>query len=178
MPRHHRRRLVAPLCAAAILSSPFALAQDSVSVNLMGTDGQSLGEATLTAVPSGVLIEAELSGLSPGEHGFHLHETGLCEADDGFKSAGGHLAGGREHGLLVEGGPHPGDMPNLHVPDSGALRIEVLNTLVSLSDSGEGALLDADGSALMIHSGADDYTSQPSGDAGSRVACAEIGSSG
>ena len=131
--------------------------------------------STLSAVQGGVLIDAELSGLTPGAHGFHLHEKGLCEASEGFKSAGGHLAGSRRHGFTVEGGPHPGDMPNLHVPESGNLRIEVLNTLVSLSDSGEGALLDADGSALMIHSGADDYESQPSGDAGSRVACGEIG---
>ena len=132
MSHHHARRLIAPLCAT-LLSTASAFAQDSVSVELAGTDGRTLGEATLTAVPSGVLIEAELNGLSPGEHGFHLHEIGLCEADEDFKSAGGHLAGDRKHGLLVEGGPHPGDMPNLHVPDSGTLHVEVLNTLVTLS---------------------------------------------
>jgi len=65
-------------------------------------------------------------------------------------------------------------VPNIHVPVSGTLRVEVVNTLVSLDGEGEGALLDTDGSALMIHSGADDYESQPSGAAGERIACAEL----
>ena len=92
---------------------------------------------------------------------------------DGFKSAGGHYAGGMKHGFLVEGGPHPGDMPNVTVGSDGVLKVSVLNTMVSVK-GGENPLLDDDGSALMIHSGADDYESQPAGDAGNRIACAVI----
>ena len=164
------------LIAAGLLVAPEARAADPVEVELMSPDGESVGTATLMELPSGgVHIDAKLSGLPSGTHGFHLHETGACDGADGFKSAGGHLAGSREHGFLVEGGPHPGDMPNIHVPESGDLEIEVVNTAVSMSADGEGALLDADGSALMVHSGADDYESQPSGDAGDRIACAVIG---
>jgi Cu-Zn family superoxide dismutase len=69
-------------------------------------------------------------------------------------------------------GPHAGDMPNLHVPESGKLSIEVLNPLVTLR--GDRALLDEDGSALVIHAGADDYVTDPAGNAGDRIACGVI----
>ena len=92
-----------------------------------------------------------------------------------FKAAGGHFKGENEaHGLLVGEGPHGGDMPNIHVPDSGALMIEVLNERVSLDGDDATLLLDSDGAAVMIHSGPDDYESQPSGAAGDRIACGVI----
>ncbi len=74
----------------------------------------------------------------------------------------------------MEGGPHPGDMPNIHVPGSGTLTQEVLNDNVSLREGDKGYLLDDDGSAIVIHAGADDYESQPSGAAGDRIACGVI----
>jgi Cu-Zn family superoxide dismutase len=69
-------------------------------------------------------------------------------------------------------GPHAGDMPNLHVPPDGKLKIEVLDPTVTLS--AESALLDADGSALVIHAGPDDYKTDPAGNAGDRIACGVI----
>ena len=69
-------------------------------------------------------------------------------------------------------GPHAGDMPNLHVPADGKLQIEVLNPTVTLSE--EAALLDADGSAIVIHAGADDYKTDPAGNAGDRIACGVV----
>jgi Cu-Zn family superoxide dismutase len=69
-------------------------------------------------------------------------------------------------------GPHAGDMPNLHVPSDGKLQVEVLNPMVSLND--KASLLDQDGSALVIHAGADDYVSDPAGNAGDRIACAVV----
>jgi len=166
--------------AALALAAAFAVggpvgAADHLTLELKGADGAVVGHATLTALPDGgVHLDAQLDGIAPGTHGFHIHETGSCDASTGFKSAGGHLAGDRKHGFLVEGGPHPGDMPNIHVPASGSLRVEVVNTRVALGTDGDGALLDADGAALLIHAGADDYTSQSAGDAGERIACAEI----
>ena len=163
-----RAYLFAPLLALA--AGP-ALAATATFVN---TDGEEIGTAELTQTPNGVLINVDVDGLSAGEHGFHIHETGACDPSDGFESAGGHYAGGMEHGYLVEGGPHPGDMPNQFVGEDGKLRAHAFNEHVSLEDDGDNPLFDDDGSALMVHSGADDYESQPSGDAGDRIACAVI----
>ncbi|WP_295885798.1 superoxide dismutase family protein [uncultured Thiohalocapsa sp.] len=94
---------------------------------------------------------------------------GTCEPP--FKSAGGHLmAPDTAHGYLSEGGPHLGDMPNIHVPESGALEVEVMTRVADM----RAQLFDDDGAAVVIHSGADDYRSQPSGAAGPRIACGVI----
>ena len=152
------------------------MAADHVTLELRDVDAVVVGRATLTALPGGggVHLDVRFDGIAPGTHGFHLHESAVCDAANGFKGAGDHIAAGREHGFLVAGGPHPGDMPNVHVPESGSLHVEIVNTRVTLDATGDGALLDEDGSALMVHSGADDYTSQPGGAAGERIACAEI----
>jgi Cu-Zn family superoxide dismutase len=80
------------------------------------------------------------------------------------------MAADTAHGYLSEDGPHLGDMPNIHVPESGALEVEVMTRVTDLDEQ----ILDEDGSALVIHSGADDYRSQPSGAAGPRIACGVI----
>jgi len=142
--------------------------------SVIDSEGNSIGTATFEQTPSGVLISVSLEGVPPGEHGFHIHQTGICDPATGFKSAGGHFAPqGHEHGLKVEGGPHAGDMPNQFAAADGTLRAAVFDPNVTLG-TGDNSLADADGSALVIHAGADDYTSQPSGAAGSRLACAVI----
>jgi len=147
-----------------------AFAADQATAVLMDPDGKEVGKVTLTAVPTGVLLDADLTALPPGDHAFHIHEFGKCEAPD-FKSAGGHFNPEEdEHGLMNTAGPHAGDMPNIHVPENGKLHIEVLNQMVNLSRG----LLDKDGSAIVIHEGADDYVSDPAGHAGDRVACGVI----
>ena len=168
------------LAAAGLLAATTAVAQSNdapVDVNIAGATatiknlaGENVGSASLRMTPSGIMvITASVSGLTQGWHGFHIHETGECDPATEFKSAGGHLADGKEHGPLVEGGPHPGDMPNQMVQETGVMVAEVFNHLLT-----EDMLFDADGSAIMIHSGRDDYQSQPSGDAGGRVACGVI----
>lgn len=166
-----KRSIFISFAAAAFLCSGTQNA-DAAQATLADSKGKEVGTVTLTETPNGVLLRAEFKGLPAGELGFHVHETGQCTPPD-FKSAGGHLAGGKKHGLLVEGGPHAGDMPNIHVSESGSLTIEVLNTGLSL-DNGEGAVFDKDGSAVLVHAHADDYKSQPSGDAGDRIACGVI----
>lgn len=166
------------------LSAQSATAQQSsepagaiVKAKAIGLDGGSLGTVELRETPTGVLVMTDLKGLPAGDHGFHFHEKGNCDPASKFDSAGGHFAAGAaRHGLMVQGGPHGGDMPNQHVGADGMLKAQVLNTGVTLA-SGPRSLEDADGSALVIHSGADDYASQPSGAAGSRIACAVIGAS-
>lgn len=145
-----------------------------VHADVIGLDGKKLGMVMLQETPAGVLVSAEVKGIPAGEHGFHFHQKGLCETKTKFDSSAGHFTGGdHQHGYMVATGPHGGDMPNQTVGADGMLRTQVLNTGVTLS-AGPKSLLDADGSALVIHAGVDDYTSQPSGNAGGRIACAVI----
>jgi Cu-Zn family superoxide dismutase len=141
-------------------------------------EGKRLGTAKLIDTRAGVLIQLNLSGLPPGEHAFHVHEKGVCDAKDGFKGAGAHYGpGGHDHGYLVPSGPHAGDMPNQTVRTDGTLRADVLNPGVILGP-GPNSLFDTDGSALVLHAKPDDYRSQPSGSAGDRIACAVVERSG
>ena len=149
--------------------------QEEMSADVIDATGNSVGTVTFAATPSGMVhITAEISGIEEGVHGFHIHETGECDPATDFESAGGHYAGDMQHGILVEGGPHPGDLPNAHVGSDGMLTVEIFTDRISLGSDGENPLADDDGSAIIVHSGADDYESQPSGDAGSRVACGVI----
>ncbi|HEX2379346.1 MAG TPA: superoxide dismutase family protein [Methyloceanibacter sp.] len=163
--------LAASIIGTLAFASP-ALAVDTASTVLKDASGKEVGKATLTVTPSGVLIGLDLTASPPGEHGFHVHATGKCEPPD-FKSAGPHFNPDQtKHGFMTPEGPHAGDLPNLHVPADGKLQVEVLEPTVTLS--GEAPLLDADGSALVIHAGADDYKTDPAGNSGDRIACGVI----
>ena len=141
---------------------------------VIDSEGKPIGTVALEQTPNGVLISAQIENLPPGEHGFHIHATGICDPAAGFKTAGGHFAPrSNGHGVKEVLGPHAGDMPNQFADDHEQLRVHVLNPNVSLMP-GFNSLRDVDGSALVIHEGADDYTSQPSGAAGKRLACAVI----
>lgn len=165
----HKTIIAVAALALAALASP-AFAVDKATALLKDADGKDVGKVTLIAVPSGVLLAVDLTDMPPGDHGFHIHSIGKCVAPD-FKTAGGHFNPEEdEHGLLNEAGPHAGDMPNIHVPASGKLRVEVLNQSVNL---GMG-LLGGEGTAIVVHQGPDDYVSNPAGDAGPRIACGVI----
>jgi Cu-Zn family superoxide dismutase len=154
------------LCLAADHS---AAGDDEATAELRNAAGSGIGSVTLRQTPQGTLLHARLHGLPPGPHGFHVHAVGSCEPP--FQSAGGHYNPDEtKHGMLSEQGMHAGDMPNLHVGESGAIEVEVLNTLLDLDDS----LFDADGAAIVIHRNPDDYTTDPHGNAGERIACGVI----
>ncbi len=130
-------------------------------------DGTEIGTVTINATESGMpMLIVAISGVPEGTHGIHLHETGDCSADD-FTSAGGHIAGDAQHGVFVSGGPHPGDLPNAIAGSDGDVNIEIFNPLLDVDEM----IFDEDSAAFVIHADADDYMSQPSGDAGDRIAC-------
>jgi Cu-Zn family superoxide dismutase len=147
----------------------------TATADLRDGDGRPVGTATLVETPrSGVLLRVAVHDLPPGTHAFHIHETGSCEAPD-FTSAGGHYdPHGHAHGVLHGEGAHAGDLLNVVITESGASEFERLAVGVTLHPDGAGSLLDADGSAIVIHAGADDYESQPSGAAGSRIVCGVV----
>lgn len=140
---------------------------------LKDATGKDVGAVDLIQTPHGVLLKLSLKGISAGEHAFHVHAVGKCEPP--FTSAGGHFnPGGRKHGMEAADGAHAGDMPNLHVPASGELVVEVANPAISLVKGQPNSVFDADGSAIVIHAGADDYKTDPAGNAGDRIACGVI----
>ena len=142
-------------------------------VVLKNGKGEAVGNATLTPLAKGVKIILDLHGLTPGEHAVHFHEKGLCTAPK-FESAGGHFAPLKsKHGFDIEGGPHAGDMANFFASADGTAKVELINSSVSLG-AGADSLVKSGGAALMIHEKADDYKSQPAGEAGGRFACGEI----
>jgi Cu-Zn family superoxide dismutase len=162
-------RLAAMLFASLGLAASGVHAAETASATLKDLAGKTVGTALLRQSPNGTLVAVRFRGLPPGTHAFHIHAVGKCEPP--FASAGGHYnPTGAKHGFLVTGGPHAGDMPNIHVGANGTLDIEVLNVKLAL----DGGLFDADGAAIVLHAKGDDYRSQPSGDAGSRIACGVI----
>jgi Cu-Zn family superoxide dismutase len=172
-------RVLNLIAAAALLSTAAALpalAENLANAQLKDASGKAVGDVDLVQTRDGVLIKLQLKGIPAGEHAFHIHAVGKCEAP--FNSAGPHFnPANHKHGMM-SGEGHAGDMPNLHVPQSGELNVEVLNTAVTLDRDKPNSLLDADGSALVIHAKADDYKSDPAGNAGDRIACGVIQASG
>jgi Cu-Zn family superoxide dismutase len=161
---------IASACAVALAGAP-ALAADTASAQLVGTNGEEMGTVEMQQGPSGVLISVQASGLAPGEHGFHIHQVGACEPD--FKAAGEHYAPGEtEHGYLSEGGPHAGDLPNLVAGEDGTATANYFTTLISLAEDATNTVFDADGSAVIIHENPDDYANADA--AGGRIACGVI----
>jgi len=159
-----------------IAAQAASAAPSSATATFAGAAGET-GSATLREGPSGVLLHVELAGLTPGWHAMHFHEKGDC-SDPKFVSAGAHInhaAPKSPHGLLNPQGPDFGDLPNIYVGADGKAQAEAFSALVSLSGAGgRPALLDADGSAVVVHASPDDYSSQPIGGAGARIACAVI----
>lgn len=154
------------MMGAVSASSAYA---DEAMAHMKNPDGDSVGTVEFRSSPFGTILHARLAFLPEGVHAFHVHETGECVPP--FTSAGGHFnPDSSDHGLMDADGRHAGDMPNIHVPASGVVNIEIFNDSVRLDDK----LFDADGAAVVMHQGPDDYETNPAGAAGPRIACGVI----
>jgi Cu-Zn family superoxide dismutase len=166
--------------AALLLAAPSAPAAEEQKANpvykaqavLKDASGKQVGTAIFTATPSGALLDLKLIAVPPGVHALHIHAVGKCDPPD-FKSAGPHFNPDQtKHGIMNPEGPHAGDLPNIHVPADGKLEVELLDPVVTIAQ--DAALLDADGSSIVIHAGPDDYKTDPAGNSGDRIACGVI----
>ena len=161
------------LAALLVAAAACPAAAQTASATLKNAAGAEVGSVKLTQLPEGVLLALSLKGLPPGEHAFHVHAVGKCEPP--FTTAGGHFnPGTKKHGIMVAEGHHAGDMPNLHVPASGELTVEVANASITLDKGKPNSVFGPNGTALVIHAGKDDYKSDPAGNAGDRIACGVI----
>ncbi len=167
-----KRYLLPPITALALAgcATMDTLPNERVGeTTLQFANGLPAGTVQLLSNGQTVTVAVAAVGMSPGEHGFHLHTTGKCTAPD-FTSAGGHLNPGNEtHGSMSPGGQHLGDMPNLVIAANGTGRADV--QLEGAAATVLQDIFDADGTAVVVHAGPDDYRTDPAGDAGARIAC-------
>lgn len=174
-PRH---RFISPLVGMVILGLTAGVAAaggaTQAGARIIDGAGQTIGWAQLTEDAAGQLhLNVHVSGLTVGRHGIHLHAIGQCIGPT-FASAGGHHNPlGAEHGLDNPAGAHAGDLPNLVVNVAGRGHLDAVSHRATLS-SGPVSLLDADGSAIVIHAFEDDQVTNPTGNSGPRVACGVI----
>lgn len=158
--------------ASAAESEPNA--PQPVTVRIINGKGQEIGQALLSQAKDGVRIQLEAGQLPQGEHGFHVHQIGVCEPPD-FKTAGNHFNPNmKHHGFENPEGPHAGDLPNLTVGADGKVKADVTAKLLTLEKGKPNSLLKSEGTALVIHEKADDYKTDPSGNSGARIACGVI----
>ena len=165
-----RVMLVSAVGALAVCSTLPAYAQSAVA-RLEPTQGNATaGTVTFTQKGDKVAIEAKVSGLTKGGHGFHIHEKGDCSSADAM-SAGGHFnPTAKPHGNPSVPDHHPGDVPMLIADASGNASLSVELGAITV---GSGTT-DIVGKAVIVHKDLDDYTTQPTGNAGARVACGVI----
>lgn len=141
-----------------------------VTTQLLTPAGEPLGTATLTQEGDGVQVSASLSGPPAGTYAIHLHSVGKCEGPD-FKTAGGHFNPAmKQHGHLNPAGEHSGDLDNITVAANRKGSLVESRPGLRLVD-GDAPLIDADGAAVVLHAQPDDYKTDPTGNAGDRIAC-------
>ncbi|HEX5724953.1 MAG TPA: superoxide dismutase family protein [Longimicrobiaceae bacterium] len=141
------------------------------NVQLVNAQGEPVGTLRVTPHDDGSFLALSMARLPPGVHGVHLHAVGRCDTPD-FTTAGPHLnPNGRQHGSRNPQGPHLGDLPNMTVgADGGGTLTAVVHAYLAANSP----LLDADGTAIVVHAAADDLATDPSGSSGARIACGVI----
>jgi superoxide dismutase, Cu-Zn family len=133
-------------------------------------DSKVAGMVTFTKIGDEIKVIGDVTGLTPGKHGFHIHEFGDCSSPDG-KSAGGHFNPANSphagHDVMQR---HVGDLGNIEADNSGKAHLELTDKMMTMS--GPNSII---GRGLIVHEKADDLKTQPTGDAGGRLACGVIG---
>ena len=175
-----RPRLIVPTLAAVVAASllaacgtlgPKAGATAALAPTAAISPNPTVGKVTFTALDHGVRVKGEVRGFAPGtEHGFHIHEKGDC-ADNGNASGGHFNPAGGTHGKFAAPGSHAGELPSLVADAAGVARFSVDVHNISMT---EGAANNVIGRALVVHRDRDDFTTQPAGNSGPRVACGII----
>ena len=163
------------LLIGALAMANLAVAQ--VTIEMKNAQGQSVGAVKASPVsettPMGVRFDFDLVNLPPGDHAVHIHAVGKCDAP-GFTTAGGHFnPDHKQHGTDNPAGSHAGDLKNLTADSEGKATATLTATKVSHKGDKD-SIYSAQGTALVIHAKADDYKSDPAGNAGDRIACGVI----
>jgi len=169
-----KKTMIGGLVAVAVLVAPgAALAKDAkAEAKLESRSGSTVtGKVTFTQHGNKVAMKVEVSGLTPGNHAIHLHDKGDCSAPDAT-SAGGHWnPTSEDHGKWAHAPFHHGDIGNLVADAKGKAELKMESELWTL---GDGKPSDVVGHAVIVHAKEDDFTTQPTGNAGGRVACGVI----
>ncbi|MDE2183674.1 MAG: superoxide dismutase family protein [Alphaproteobacteria bacterium] len=160
---------------AVVATQASAAGKAHAVAKMIGLDGRVTGTADFRATSHGVLIELEMRGLAPGPHAVMVHTTASCDPKSSFTSAGPDLSldPKKLHGFLAQGGPRAGDLPNQFAGADGVLHASMFTSAFTLGN-GKKSIFDRDGASLIVHARGDDYTTQPDGRAGARVACGTI----
>jgi superoxide dismutase, Cu-Zn family len=159
----------------ALSASAAMFKNKGIEVDFKTSQGQDAGTAILTPAGSGVKVKLNLMNLPEGEHALHVHQNAKCDEPD-FKTAGGHFnPDNKEHGTKNPKGPHAGDMPiNLQVMADGTDHLSFVTDSISLKKNAKNSVFANGGTAFVIHEKADDMMTDPTGNAGGRIACGVI----
>ncbi|OYD51744.1 superoxide dismutase family protein [Acidovorax kalamii] len=160
------------LAAVALVGCASHLSGNRVTAKLEPTRGNTTsGTVTFVQTGDGVQVSGEVRGLKPdSEHGFHIHEKGDCSSGDGMSTGGHYNPGGKPHGAHGSGEHHTGDLPSLKADKYGVAAFSFVSRSISVA----GPTNDITGKGLIVHRDPDDYKTQPTGNAGPRLACAVI----
>jgi superoxide dismutase, Cu-Zn family len=134
------------------------------------SDSKVAGKVTFVKQASGIEMKVEVTGLTPGEHGFHIHEWGDCSSADGMSTGGHYNPTNHPHAGPEAAERHAGDFGNITADASGKATLSRIDKMLALD--GPNSII---GRAIVVHAGRDDLTSQPSGNAGGRIGCGVIG---